>query len=42
VRDVRHVEQPERDGQPDAYRSIKTAKQYSGENRLEKKLYVQV
>jgi len=41
VRDVRYVEQTEGNGKPDAYRGIKTAKQYPGENRLEKKLYVQ-
>jgi hypothetical protein len=39
---VRHVEQPEGYGKPDAYRGIEAAKQYSGENRLEKKLTVQV
>jgi hypothetical protein len=39
---VRHVEQPEGDGQPDAYRGIETAKQYPGDYRLEKKLAVQV
>jgi hypothetical protein len=42
VRDVRHVEQPEGNREPDAYRGIETAKQYSGENRLEEKLAVQV
>jgi hypothetical protein len=42
MRHVGHVEQPEGDGQPDAYRGIEAAKQYPGENRLEKKLAVQV
>jgi hypothetical protein len=41
MRDVRHVDQPEGDRQSDAYRGIKTAEQYPGENRLEKKLAVQ-
>jgi len=33
--DLRHVEQPERNREPDAYRSVKAAEQDSGENRLE-------
>jgi hypothetical protein len=33
--DLRHVEQPERDREPDAYRSVETAEQDSGEDRLE-------
>jgi hypothetical protein len=41
VGDVGNVEQPEGDREPGAYRGIKTAKQYPGENRLEKKLNVQ-
>jgi hypothetical protein len=34
MRHVRHVEQSEGDGQPDADRGVEAAEQYPGENRL--------
>ncbi len=33
--DLRHVEQAERDRQPDAYRGVEAAEQDPGEDRLE-------
>ena len=41
VRDVRNVEQSERDGQPDAYRRVETAEEDPGEDRLQEKLEIQ-
>jgi hypothetical protein len=41
MRHVRHVEQPERDREPDADRGVETAEKDPGEYRLEEKLYVQ-
>jgi len=36
--DLRHVEQPEGNREPGAYRGVEAAEQNPGEDRLEKKL----
>jgi hypothetical protein len=39
---MRHVEQPERDREPDADRRVEATEEQPGEDRLEKELDVQV
>ncbi len=38
MRDVRHVEQPEGDRQPDAHRRVEAAQQQAGDERLDQQL----